>query len=67
MRIQLLEFYWDIGFGGIGLSILTWGWYEHALLALHFVAEDRDYGAQLTGSVLWINFHLGGKRKDTAP
>jgi hypothetical protein len=67
MRLQILEMYWDIGFGAIGFSLLTLGWYERALLALHFVTEDKEFGAQLTGSVLWIGFHIGGTQKDTLP
>jgi hypothetical protein len=67
MRIQILELYWDRGYGAAGLSLLTWGWYEHAMLAMHFVGEDAECGAQLTGSILWFNFHVGGKRKDTMP
>lgn len=65
MRLQLLDVYaeWEY----MGFSILTFGWYEHSLLALHFVSEDKHYGAQLTGSVLWKNFHIGGKKKDTLP
>jgi hypothetical protein len=63
MRLQILEVYWDLGY--IGFAILDAGWCGRSLLALCFMTEDVDDGAWLRGSVLWRNFSIGGKKKDT--
>jgi hypothetical protein len=67
MRLQLLELYWDIGFGAIGFSLLELGWYSRALISIHFMVEDEQTWAQLSGSLLWFNFCIGGTQRDTLP